>query len=607
MTALKKADELKTRQEVNFEDTWNVEEMFSSLDDFESSWNSLTQNKELNIEALTKLKGTLDQSVDAIKEVLERSTKIERTLDKMYTYVHLRHDEDTRNDQAKACFAKVASFYYDVMSQLSWIEPEILQLSQSLLEEYMNSPVLEQYSIYLKNLIRMKKHTLSSDQEELLTSLSKCLQSPGRLFAAMNNADFDFGQIEDANGESHQLSHGSYLRYLKGQDRQLRENAFKSLHGKFLEYENTLCEALYGHVQGHVAVAKARNYNDCLEASLYPKNISKDVYHNLIEAVRSRLPSLHNYIGLRKRVLNVDELYNWDVYVPLLGDFDLDIPYDNAVESIVNAMEPLGKEYQQLLQKGLTEDRWVDKYENSFKRSGAYSSGCYDSHPYILMNYQNKLNDVFTLAHEAGHSMHSLYSRTNQPFQYSQYTIFVAEVASTFNEELLLQSLLAQTSDPMQKAYLINNAIESLRGTLFRQTMFAEFELMIHNFVESNTPLTPALLKNEFLKLNQDYFGEHLCLNDMVNIEWARIPHFYSNFYVYQYATGISAALCLADKVRHGDETQRVDYLNFLKSGSSKFSLDILKNAGVDMRTKEPVLHALDRFDSLVKQLDELL
>ena len=483
--------------------------------------------------------------------------------------------------------------------ETSWIEPAILTLSP----EYLKAKELESFHVYLEKIVRLKPHTLEAPMEELLAVTGKALETAYRSFSAFNNADLKFPKIANEKGQLQELTHGSYSVYLRGKDRTLRENAFKTMHQSFLSYENTLCELINGQVQAHLAGMRARGYSSCLEAALFPHQIDTKVYHALIEAVRSRLGSLHDYLALRKKVMGLDELHLYDLNVPLVSEVDLSMPYSSAEDLVIASVAPLGKQYQADLEKGLKQGRWVDRYENVAKRSGAYSSGCYDSMPYILMNYHSTFSDVKTLAHEAGHSMHSLMSNRHQPYHYAQYPIFVAEVASTFNEELLLRYLATQTSDQAKRCYLINQEIEGLRNTLFRQTMFAEFELAIHEWAEQGIPLTPALLKQTYRKLNQDYFGKEVVLDNEIEGEWARIPHFYYNFYVYQYATGISAAHALFQQVVKEGKGAQERYLKFLSSGSSRYPIDLLADAGVDMRQKKTVELAIDHFDALVEEL----
>jgi len=487
------------------------------------------------------------------------------------------------------------------------MEPEILALPQSILDSYLTAPSLEKFRFHLEKLVRLKDHTLSEEQEALLALAQRALELPYKAFSSLNNADLKFGTVKDSQGQELELTHGSFQLYLRSRDRSLRENTFKSMHQKYADYENTLCELINGQVQTHVFESKARHYQSCLEAALKPKNIDLNVYHSLIAAVRSEIDALHDYCLLRRKLLGVDTLHFYDLHVPLTSELDIKMSYNEAEKAVIDSVAPLGEEYQRRLHEGLKVKRWVDRYENKNKRSGAYSSGCYDSFPYILMNYKGILGDVFTLAHEAGHSMHSYLSHENQPYHYSSYPIFVAEVASTFNEELLMTHLKKEAKSREEKIFLVNQQIETIRTTLFRQTLFAEFELLIHELVEKNIPLTPTLLKEEYGKLNSFYFGDSVHMDEEIENEWSRIPHFYYNFYVYQYSTGISASIALADKVLKGGNTEREHYLNFLKGGCSQYPIDLLKMAGVDMRSPEPVKAAITKFRSLVKELSSLV
>jgi oligoendopeptidase F len=479
-------------------------------------------------------------------------------------------------------------------------------LPPASIENYFKDSRLQPYRFYLEKILRMRPHTLTADKEELLAMAGKALQTSPKAFSALNNADFKFDRIKDSKGLEHELTHGLYQLYLRSEDRELRKNAFETLHGKFAEFENTLSELIYGEIQSHVFYARARKYKSSLEAALFPKRIPETVYSSLIGAVRKGLPSLHRYVSLRKKILQIQEIHFYDLYVPLVSHVDMKMDYPKAEELVIESAAPLGPEYQLLLSTGLTREKWVDRYENKNKRSGAYSSGCFDSFPYILMNYRGILKDVFTLAHEAGHSMHSQLSRMHQPYHYSHYPIFVAEVASTFNEELLMHLLLQKATRKEEKLFLINEKLEDIRGTLFRQTMFAEYELRLHEYVEKEIPLTPHLLKETYRSLNKDYFGPETYIDAEIDYEWSRIPHFYYNFYVYQYATGISAALALSEKVLSGDKNAREDYLTFLKKGGSLYPIDLLKIAGVDMSENFAVEATIKKFDSLVSELENL-
>ena len=598
-----------TRDQISQEDQWNIEAFYSKFEDWESdfSQNFPSKTKTPRWPEMDTFKGKLGKSTETLKAAIEFLLDLERKIEKSYTYAHLRHDEDIAKEKYKVSYQQVLDIYHDFAQESAWFVPELLSLSDETIENYLSSPILQDYRFHLEKILRLKEHTLSAEKEELLALTGKALEAPHKAFSAINDADFRFGKVKDSKGEEQEITHASYGIFIREQDRQLRENAFKQYHGKYAEFENTLCELVSGQVQCHLVNARARGYPSCMEAALFPDNIDPKVYRALIQAVNDNLNPLHRYMAHRKKVLGVKELHLYDMYVPLTADIDIKMPYKEAEEVIVEAVEPLGPEYQNALKKGLQEERWVDRYENRHKRSGAYSSGCFDSMPYILMNYKELLRDVFTLAHEAGHSMHSLLSKQNQPFCYSKYPIFLAEVASTFNEDLLTQLLLKRSQNKEEKIFLINQKIEDIRATLFRQTMFAEFELRIHEFAEKNVPLTPVLLKEEFKKLNAKYFGDLPVIDPEIEIEWARIPHFYYNFYVYQYATGISAALALTERIVEGGKEERDAYLSFLKGGCSRYPIDLLQLAGVDMRKTEPVEQTIQKFSGLIDQLEELL
>lgn len=587
---------------------WNVEALYPSWEAWQQDLDTWgREEKEPHWPEIIPFRQTWMQKPENLKILLELCIDIDRHLSKLYTYAHLRHDEDVAEEIAKKGHSRIVSLLYAFRQETAWIEPEMLQLPEEELNRIIKSPILSDYAFYLEKIVRLKKHTLPAPEEELLAMSGKALETASQAFGAFNNADLKFSPIEDNQGKFRELTHGKYLLYLRDKDRKLREGAFKSLHKSFAAFENTLCELLSGQIQRHVLEMRARKYGSCLEAALFPNQIDIKVYSALIQAVRAHLPAMHRYMHLRKEVMGLDKLHLFDLHVPLVKEVEMGMSYEDATQLIIESVAILGEDYQRALNQGLTQDRWVDRYENARKRSGAYSSGCYDSMPYILMNYQGTFNDVMTLTHEAGHSMHSLLSRRNQPYHYSQYSIFVAEVASTFQEELLLRHLLAQVKSEEQKAFLINQKLDDMRATLLRQTMFAEFELKIHGFAEQGMPLTPALLKAEYRKLNEEYFGPDVAVDEEVDIEWARIPHFYYNFYVYQYATGISAAHALVDKVLKGGEKSREHYLQFLSSGCSRYPIEVLELAGVDMRTPQPVESAMRHFDELVTELSELL
>ncbi|MEM1283018.1 MAG: oligoendopeptidase F [Chlamydiota bacterium] len=599
---------IKVRSEVLPDDTWNVDAMYPSFEKWEDEFNAFTAVPKENLwDRIQQFQGKLSDGPHIVKELLEIQFEIELKLEHLYTYAHLRHDEDIAEDKYKSAFMKITVILHDYSEATSWIDPELLNLSQQKIDEYLSSNVLKDYQFYLEKTLRLKKHTLPPSEEKIMANSAKALQGYQKAFSAINDADFQFGYVLNESGEEKTLSHASFGLYLRAHDRTLRKNAFLKYHKKYQKYENTICELLQGVVQKHLFEATSRKYSSCLERALYPKNIDCNVYFSLIDAVNNRLDVLHKYMALREKVTGTSPLHLYDMYVPLIKEYDLKLTFQEAADLLVDSVGPLGSEYQNILHEGIKEKRWVDRYENKNKRSGAYSSGCYNSMPYILMNYKGVLRDVFTLAHEAGHSMHSFFSHKYQPFQYGDYPIFLAEVASTFNEDLLMRMMLERSNSKQEKIYLINSKIEDIRATLFRQTMFAEFELLIHTKIENNEPLTPQLLKDEYLAINQKYFGPNVVIDEEAQLEWARIPHFYYNFYVYQYATGISAALALSDRVMSGGDKEREDYLGFLKSGCSRYPLETLKLAGVDMSTPEPVNAAIGKFSDLVDQLEQLL
>ena len=596
------------REEIAAEDRWNVEALYPSWEQWEEGMKQWgREGKDVHWPEIAPFRSQWKESSLKLQELIELLLTIDRELSKLYTYAHLRHDEDVANDAAKGAYARIMSLLYAFKQEMAWVEPEILKSSESQLKQLIEDPALESYRFHLEKIIRQKPHTLSAQEEELMALCGNALETAQKAFGALNNADLKFTSVIDTLGRERELTHGKYQLYLRDQDRKVREGAFKNLHLAFSAYENTLCELINGQVQRHLLEMKVRKFSTCVEAALFPHQIDTSVYTALIQAVRKHLPSLHQYVSVRKKLMGVDEIHLYDLYAPIVNDVDMGTPYEEAAAQIIESVAVLGSDYQKSLKKGLTSERWVDRYENVRKRSGAYSSGCYDSMPYILMNYHGSYNDVMTLTHEAGHSMHSLLSRTHQPYQYAQYSIFVAEVASTFHEELLFRHLLAKTEKTEEKAFLINQKIDGIRATLLRQTMFAEFELQLHEWAQKGIPFTPTLLKEAYLALNLQYFGPEMCVDREVEIEWARIPHFYYNFYVYQYATGISAAHALAEQVMSGKPGAKDKYLQFLSAGCSQYPIDVLNLAGVDMRTSEPVEAAMRRFKGLVEELESLL
>lgn len=601
---IKKPQTIRERKDLLEKDTWDLSSMYTSIDLWKQEFQEIAQMDWNAISAPFLTKEMLTS--EDVGQLFDQFYTFERKLKKLYTYAHLLHDQETSHNDGKTWYKQIESEYMRFSEAFSWIEPKLISLGKEPLIEFLQHPSLKTYETVLERMIRLESHTLSEEMEKLLSMASKATSTGSKAFRALSDADFSFPQAYDSAGQAHDVTHASYGMLLRSEDRLLRRNAFMSVHNQYSMYKNTLSELLSGELEQHWFYAKAKKFDTCLDAALFPKAIDTKVYRSLISAVKKELPLLHRYMKLRKEMLGYKELHMWDLYVPLIQEVNMSIPYDEAVPKLLSSVAILGDEYTSTLQKGLTNLRWVDRFENRSKRSGAYSSGCYDSQPYILMNYKNILRDVFTLAHEAGHSMHSFLTISNQPYHYANYEIFVAEVASTFNEALLSDFLLEQAKSTTEKAFLLNEKLEDIRATLFRQTMFAEFELEIHEMVEQNIPITPKKLEERYLELNREYFGPDVTVDEEIGIEWARIPHFYYNFYVYQYATGISAALSLHERVKEHGAPARDAYLQFLKSGASKFPIDLLKTAGVDMTSPEPVHDAMRYFESLLSQFEQL-
>lgn len=592
------------RDKLNMKDRWNIEQMYPSLEEW---YTSLKEAEESDLwSKLLLYRNILDESPANLKNTLDAYFSLNRLLEKLSVYSHLFLDEDLSNDKAKEAFGRAQFLYFKFSEEASWIEPEILQLPAQSLQDYIADPQLKEYKFYLEKISKLKPYTLSIPEETLIARVEQTFQSPYKTFSTFENADLTFEEVADSSGKKHELTHGKYSVFLRDPDRELRKNAFETYHKKFMQFENTICELLQGQIKNHDFITKTRNFDSCLRAALYPNQIDVEVYHNLIKTVRQNIKTLHKFIALKKRMLKLDKLYPYDIYAPIVEHVDFKMDLEKAKQSVIASVALLGKSYQEILQKGILEERWVDFLETNKKRSGAYSSGCYDSMPYILMNYYGSLNDVNTLAHEAGHSMHSYLSNHNQPYQYSQYPIFVAEVASTFNEQMLHDYLSKNIKDKKQAAYFIADSLDRIQATFFRQTLFAEFELKVHELVEKGVPLTPSVLKQMYHQLYVDYYGADMEIGNLIDIEWARVPHFYYNFYVYQYATGISAAIYLYNLCTQNKNNCQ-QYLEFLKSGGSRYPLDLLKEAGVDLTKPDAVQSLISSFDHLIDQLSTML
>lgn len=597
----------RNRTEVPEQERWNVEELYQNTDRWREEYEKAKGKEGVpRWPDLKEYEGKLKDEPEGVARFLDAYFELERRLSKLHVYAHLRFDEDLGNDSLKENFGRISSLIHDFQLEYAWVEPELLSLNAEAFQRLVQHERLQPYRFYLEKIERMRPHTLPPELEELMAMSGKALETPYKAFGALNNADLTFPPIKDSKGESKELTTGTYLLYLREPDRELRKNAFETLHGIYAGHANSICEMLQGQMQAHLFVARARKFKDCREAALFPRRIDEAVYDNLIASIHNNFDALHDYMRLRKELLGLSDLHVYDLYTPLVKEIHKQVPYGDACKLVCESVQLLGDDYAKSLQKGLFEERWVDPFENRRKRSGAYSSGCYDSMPYILMNYHDTLNDMLTLAHEAGHSMHSFLSHKNQPYVYADYPIFVAEVASTFNEQLLLKLLKEKVKSKEELAYLINYEIEAIRTTIFRQTLFAEFELQLHRWVEEGVPLTPTLLCKTYKELNRKYYGDELVLDGGLEYEWARIPHFYYNYYVYQYATGLSAALALFEKALASSDARK-RYLQFLSSGGSRYPLDLLEIAGVDLKSKEPVEAAMKRFRTLIGELKNML
>ncbi len=594
---------LPTRAQVKPADTWDLASLLESDDEWEQEF----RKWERRIPRYESFRGTLGDGPAALAKCLRFDSRMERASERLGTYAMLKMSEDTADSRYQRMWGRYQHAEGHLGEVASFIRPEILSLSAAKLRRYLAAAPLAPYRLLLDRLVRYKPHTLGQGEEKLLAMQSEMAGAAGQVFRQLTDADLKFGTLRNERGQEVELSHATFSVFLHSPKRAVRRAAFNQYYAQFAAHENSLAAALAGSVQKDVYYAKARGYPSAREASLFHDNVPVAVYDNLIEAVHAKLPAVHGYFGLRRRKMRLRDIHHYDTYVPILSDLDVRRTWREAVETVIESLAPLGSDYGRVLAAGLR-GRWCDRYPNQGKRSGAFSCGSYDGWPYILMNYQpDVLDHVFTLAHEAGHSMHSYYSARHQPFEYYNYTIFVAEVASTFNEQLLSRHLMDQAQTKTERAYLINREIDAIRGTIIRQTMFAEFEKVAHALAEAGEPLTVECLKSEYGKLLDLYFGPEFVVDDQLRLECLRIPHFYSAFYVYKYATGLSAAIALSERVLAGGKQELEDYLSFLKGGCSKWPLDLLKDAGVDMTSPQPVETALTHFERLVTELDELL
>ena len=594
------ADILKERNEIDEQYRWDLSTLYPSDDAFEEDFAKLDEC----IARVAAFAGKLD-SAEAILACLKADTELDLLLSDLFCYANLRRSEDTRAEDAQALYMRIYGKYVEAMTATAFVRPEILSLPEEKLKEICESDTLADYAYLMEKLLRTKPHTLTADQEQLLASFGEVFASPSEIADNLMDADLVFEPVTDADGTEHEVSSASYIDLQMSGDRTLRENAFRSFYKGYRQHINTFAASYGGTVKGHVAEARARHYSSSREMSMSHENVPVTVYDSLIGAVRENLPTMYRYVAFRKEMLGLSDLHYYDVYAPLIADLDRKYTYEEAQALILDALQPLGDAYCDVV-RGAFQDRWIDVFPNKGKSSGAFSSGTYHSNPFILCNYTGSLNEVSTIIHEMGHSMHTWHSSHAQPPQYADYTIFVAEVASTVNENLLIHHLLETTTEPKARMALLNQYLENFKGTVFRQTMFAEFEKAAHAMAEQGEPLTPAALNALYRGLVEDYFGPDLRLDDEVAFEWARIPHFYRPFYVYKYATSYSAAVALSEAILKDPGTAVPKYLKFLTLGGSMDPLEELKVAGIDLSSPEPVRAALRKFAEVLSEAEAL-
>ncbi|ALB44492.1 oligoendopeptidase F [Clostridium beijerinckii] len=591
--------DLKKREEIEDKFKWKVDKIYKSIEDWEKDF------EDVKNEAV-KLKDFSGKLVngEAILDYLKFNEKVSRKAENLFIYAHLKCDEDTSNTTYQSLMSKVDIYMAELASYTAFFVPEILSLDDSFIKSEINRlDGLKQFEFLIEDILKEKPHILSKEMEELLAAASDCLDAPSAIHNILTNADMTFGKIEDEDGNEVELTEGNYSSFIRGKNREVRKAAFERLFGEYDKLKNTLATSLSASIKTFNFSSRVRKYNNALEASLKPNNIPLEVYKNAIKVINNNLDSLHRYVKIKKKLLGLDEIHMYDLYVPVIEIPKERIEFNDGVNIVLKALNPLGTEYLDIFKSGVN-DGWIDIYENKGKRGGAYSWGGYDTMPYVLLNYNNELGDVSTLAHEMGHSIHSYYSRKEQTYYYANYTLFCAEVASTTNESLLIHYLIENEKDEKKKLYLINQELEQIRTTVFRQLMFAEFELYTHETLEKGIPLTAEDYNKAWHDLNVKYFGNEIVIDKEVDVEWSRIPHFYSDFYVYQYATGYAAASAFSKAILDGKENAVEKYKGFLKSGGSDYPINILRNAGVDMTTDAPIEATIKRFYELLDMID---
>lgn len=595
--------EVKDRKDIDVKDTWNLESIYANNELWEEDYAAL----EKDAAEFAKLKGAIEADVSKIPAVLDAYYGLHRRLSKLSVYARMRFDQDTTDSTYQTMSAKIGSLGVKIGAASAFVEPEILSYSKEQLEaaEKENERTAY-YGRKIEEMLRGQEHTLDAEKEELLAAAGDMAEAPDDIFSVLMNADMKYPDIVLEDGTYLPLTNNTYISYMESPDRAVREGAFKTLYGQIASLKNTFAAIYRGNLKQAKFYAQSRKYSSARAMYLADSNVPESVYDNLLSAVHEALPMMYRYVAVRKKVLGVDKLHMYDVYTPIVAAQNQTYEFEQAKQMVLEALKPMGEDYLSHAREGL-ENRWIDIYPNKGKKGGAYSWGCYDSQPFILLNYTKNLDSVFTLIHEMGHSIHSYYSRTAQDYAYSDYKIFVAEVASTCNECLLMHDLLEKTTDKEQRKYLLNHYLDSFKGTLFRQTMFAEFEKNAHDYCAQGKPLTAEALSQMYLELNQKYFGPDMEKDEEIAYEWMRIPHFYTPFYVYQYATGYSAAVALSAKILKEGKPAVDAYMSFLKGGESKDPIDLLKMAGVDMTTEKPVADALALFGELVTELETLV
>ncbi|MEQ7179262.1 MULTISPECIES: oligoendopeptidase F [Enterococcus] len=595
--------QLPNREELSENLTWDLTKIFANDQEFDEKYQELSEE----LTQAEKYKGTLANGATAFLNALEFVLDVYRKIEVLYVYAHLKNDQDTANTTYQALHSRAGSLMAKVGESVSWLEPEVLQLSDETIWSYFEEePKLEIYRHFVQQMVDNRAHVLSADQEALLAGAGEIFGASSSTFSVLNNADLVFPTITGENGEKIQLSHGVYGQLLESTDRSVREAAFKGLYEVYEQFRNTFASTLSAHIKGYNFKAKARHYHSAREASLSNNHVPESVYDTLVEVVNKHLPLLHRYMELRKRLLNVEELHMYDLYTPVLGEAPIKFSYEDARAKALEALQPMGEEYMAVVEEAFA-DRWIDVVENKGKRSGAYSSGSYDTKPYILLNWHDTLDQLFTLVHEMGHSVHSFFTRSNQPYVYGDYSIFLAEIASTTNENILTEYLLETETDPRVRAYVLNHYLDGFKGTIFRQTQFAEFEHFMYVEDAKGVPLTSEYLSESYGKLNAKYYGPAVEEDPEIKYEWSRIPHFYYNYYVFQYATGFSAASALAKKIWAKEPDALGNYLAYLKAGNSDYPVEVMKKAGVDMTQAAYIEDAMAMFEKRLNELEALI